>query len=192
MASAKDGLLFNYGEFKRQFREAAQRRGIDPAEGSNKEQAAAVRLELTMARHMNKPSSFQCVAINAESRRDLHHSRMRQSVRDAAARQLEQAKRGVRWEAGHGLLTDDYQAIDEMLVAKAESTEWWGEMNRDDWKPGAGSSFVERQSMTPIRRHARNEKAARFKTAGEVMHEVLEENPTQADMKAKRLQKEAV
>lgn len=164
MVRAKDGLLFNYEQYKQAFRAAAQSRGIDPDRGA---------------------SEFQACLIRAEINVDLHHSRQRELVRAAAARQVEQAKRGVFWEEGRGFLRDDAQrTLDEELVVKAESASWWQEMHPDDWKPGAGSSYVERQAMTPIRRNAR---ARKFTEVGEAMREVLTEKPTQTDMKVKYL-----
>lgn len=162
-------MAFNYEQFKRQFKEAAQSRGIDPARGA---------------------SEFQACLIRAEINADLHHSRMRELVRAAAARQVEQARRGAKWEEGRGLLTEDRKAIDESLATEAESATWWWKLSDGDWKSGGGS-YAESQA-TPIRLNARNVKAARFKAAGAMMHEVLEENPTQAEMKAKRSQKEIV
>lgn len=162
MVHIRDGLrlMFDYGAFKAQFRRAALERGIDPERGS---------------------SEFQAVLVRAELNADLHHSRMRALVRAAASRQVEQAKRGVFWEAGRGFLRDDQErTLDEELLARAESVTWWDSMYPSDWKPGANSSYVERQAMTPIRRNVR---ARRFREVGEALREVLQEKPTQEDMK---------
>lgn len=178
-------MTFNYEQFKARFREAAARRGIDPMEGATEAQSRTLLVELNYA---SKPSSFQIVMMNAETNADLHHSRMRELVRAAAERQAAQFKRGIRWEEGGGLLHPD-GSIDEMRLAKAESVDWWDQMNPDDWKPGAGSSYVERQAITPIRRNVR---ARRFQLAGELVQELLEEYPTQAEMNPKKSQKEKV
>lgn len=175
-------LTFNYKEFKRRFREAAKARGIDPIEGSNKEQEAAMRTELAIRRYTARKSSFQIALENAELRRDTHYSRDRALVRAAAARQMEQAKRGVFWDEGRGFLRDDPgRTLDEELLAKAESANWWQLMHPDDWKPGAGSSSVERQATGATRDDVEiahppaPRKTFTLEEMGEVLSEVIHE-----------------
>lgn len=156
-------MTFNYQEFRQQFRAAAKARGIDPERGLTHAQYAA-----------SNPSSFQRVLESAELRADLHHSRMREGVRAAAQRQL---ARGTAGDEGSGLLKYDHESrrmvIDEHRVAQMESAHWWEYTELAKPKSPSHKPKTQREKL---------------EDAGDAMRDVLIENPTQADMRAKKSQ----
>lgn len=151
-------MTFNYEQFKADFRAAAKARNIDPARGA---------------------TEFQTCLIRAEISADLHHSRQRELVRAAAARQ---AAGGVFFDEGRGFLRDN-KSLDEGMIARAESAEWWRYLSADDWKSGGDGSTVERRAFAAIRQaiEAKRPPAPRttftLEEMGEALHEVITESP---------------
>lgn len=156
---------FDYEAFKRGFREAAQKRGIDPERGA---------------------TEYAATLIAAEMRRDLHYKRLRDLVTAAAHRQFE---RGTFPSEGRGFLRDD-KSLDQAFVDKVQSKHWWLALHPADWKPGKGSSMVEGQALASIRRQIAEQRGAEVMTEEEirqeecdVAREVIEEGHVQKSQK---------
>jgi hypothetical protein len=170
MVGVKDGPLFNYEQFKAQFRQAARAKGIDPEKG------------LTDAQHAtSKPSSFQIALMNSALRK-RNHNDVQATIFDSHMRR-------------HPLLyaTDEQRSI-------MRDPNWWKAFDADDWKPGADGSVVEHRAFAAIRRAVEAadqsatppRKKVTLEEMGEALHEVLKENPMQVDMRANLSQKEVV
>lgn len=173
---------FDYAAFKRGFREAAARRGIDPVTGLTDAQYAT-----------SKPSTYQVALENAQVRKDHHHEQQRQLVWLKAE---DQFARRVWWSEGRGFLKDS-GAMDMDLIDKAESKFWWAqdpEMWNCNWEPLRDyqisefeMAYLEDDACTELRhqiayRKGQAQPADKRQEARDLVREVLTENPTQAAM----------